>query len=186
MEPGKPVIRFDPSGAKQQIDEHTANLRAAQANLDQALAQSRITSEQDRLDLAKAKYELEKAQLEASKQAIVSAIQGEESKIDSGLAEQKLRVQEATVNLHRKSDEAKIASLTRLRDQEQRELDIVKDQLGAMEIQSPSKGIITLSFEYVSRLAECAAFQSGRSRFSGRGAGRDTGPFHDPDRKQGR
>ena len=143
VEPGKPVIRFDPSGAKQQIDEHTANLRAAQANLDQAMAQSRITAEQDRLDLAKAKYDLEKAQLEASKQAIVSAIQGEESKIDSGLAEEKLRVQEATVNLHLKSDEAKIASLTRLRDQEQRELEIVNAQLEAMEVKSPSKGIIT-------------------------------------------
>jgi HlyD family secretion protein len=143
VEPGKPLIRFDPSGAKQQIDEHTANLRAAQANLDQALAQSRITAEQDKLDLAKAKYDLEKAQLEASKQAIVSAIQGEESKIDSGLAEDKLRVEEATVNLHVKSDEAKIASLTRLRDQEQRELDIVKAQLDAMEVKSPSRGIIT-------------------------------------------
>jgi HlyD family secretion protein len=143
VEPGKPVIRFDPSGAKQQIDEHTANLRSAQANLDQALAQSRITAEQDKLDLAKAKYDLEKAQLEASKQAIVSAIQGEESKIDSGLAADKLRVQEATVNLHQKSDEAKIASLTRLRDQEQHELEIVKAQLDAMEVKSPSKGIIT-------------------------------------------
>jgi HlyD family secretion protein len=143
VEPGKPVIRFDPSGAKQQIDEHTANLRSAQANLEQALAQSRITAEQDKLDLAKAKYDLEKAQLEASKQAIVSAIQGEESKIDSGLAADKLRVQEATVNLHQKSDEAKIASLTRLRDQEQHELEIVKAQLDAMEVKSPSKGIIT-------------------------------------------
>jgi HlyD family secretion protein len=143
VEPGKPVIRFDPSGAKQQIDEHTANLRSAQANLDQALAQSRITSEQDKLDLAKAKYDLEKAQLEASKQAIVSAIQGEESKIDSGLAADKLRVQEATVNLHQKSDEAKIASMTRLRDQEQHELEIVNAQLDAMEVKSPSKGIIT-------------------------------------------
>jgi HlyD family secretion protein len=143
VEPGKPIIRFDPSGAKQQIDEHTANLCAAQANLEQALAQSRITSEQDGLDLAKATYEVEKAKLEASKQTIVSAIQGEESKIDSGLAEEKLQVQEATVNLHQKSDEAKIASLTRLRDQEQHELDIVKAQLDAMEIKSPSRGIIT-------------------------------------------
>jgi HlyD family secretion protein len=143
VEPGKPVIRFDPSGAKQQIDEHTANLRSAQANLDQALAQSRITAEQDKLDLAKAKYDLEKAQLEASKQAIVSAIQGEESKIDASLAADKLHVQEATVNLHQKSDEAKIASLTRLRDQEQHELEIVNSQLDAMEVKSPSKGIIT-------------------------------------------
>jgi multidrug efflux pump subunit AcrA (membrane-fusion protein) len=47
------------------------------------------------------------------------------------------------VNLHQKADEAKMASLTRLRDQEQHELDIVKTQLEEMEVKSPSKGIIT-------------------------------------------
>ncbi len=141
--PGQPVLRFDPSAARQQISEHTAALRAAQANLDQAVAQSRITSEQDKLDLAKAKYDVEKARLEASKQAVVSTIQGEESKIDSTLAEEKQRVQEATNNLHSKSDEAKIASLTRLRDQEERELKIMNSQIAAMEVKSPTKGVIT-------------------------------------------
>ena len=140
--PGDPVIRFDPSAAKQQIAEHTATLRAAQANLDQQLALARITAEQDKLDLASARYELEKAKLEASKQAIVSVIQGQESAIDAGLAEEKLRVEEATVNLHVKSDEAKMASLSRLRDQEKRELEITSAQLAAMEVKSPGKGII--------------------------------------------
>jgi HlyD family secretion protein len=146
--PGSPIIRFDPSAAKQQINEHTAALRAAQANLDQAIAQSRITSEKDKLDLATAKYDLDKARLEASKQAVVSVIQGEESKIESGLAEEKLHVQEATNNLHAKSDEAKIASLTRLRDQEVRELEITNLQLAQMEVKSPGKGIITYSGNY--------------------------------------
>ena len=57
VKPGQPVIRFDPSAAKQQINEHTAALRSAQANLDQALAQARITAEKDKLDLATAKYD---------------------------------------------------------------------------------------------------------------------------------
>ncbi len=50
--------------------------------------------------MASARYDVEKARLEASKAEIVSALQGEESKIDLGLAEQKLRVQDATVKLH--------------------------------------------------------------------------------------
>ncbi|MDQ6676967.1 MAG: efflux RND transporter periplasmic adaptor subunit [Acidobacteriota bacterium] len=146
--PGQVVIRFDPSAAKQQINEHTAALRSAQANLDQALAQARITAEKDKLDLATATYDLEKARLEASKQAVVSVIQGEESKIDSGLAQDKLNVQAATNNMHAKSDEAKIASLTRLRDQEVRELEITNQQLAAMEVKSPGRGIITLLGNY--------------------------------------
>src|SRR5437899_3041797 len=93
---GETVIRFDPSSAKQQLQEKEAGLRQSQASLDQALAQQRITTEQDKLDLAAARYELERAKLEVSKAEIVSALQGEQSRIDLGLAEQKLRVQEAT------------------------------------------------------------------------------------------
>jgi multidrug efflux pump subunit AcrA (membrane-fusion protein) len=138
-----PVIRFDPSSARQAVNAHTASLRQAQANLDQAVAQARITSEQDKLDVSKARYDLEKARLDASQQAIMSEIQGAEAKIDARVAEDKLRVAEASVELHRKSDEAKIASLTRLRDQEQRELDLSSQQIALMEVKTPIAGVIT-------------------------------------------
>src|SRR5450631_4381947 len=140
---GHPVIRFDPSSANQAINVRTASLKQAQANLDQAAAQARITGEQDKLDLGKAQYDLEKARLEASQQAIRSEIQGAEANIDARVAEEKLRVAEASVELHRKSDEAKIASLTRLRDQEQSELEIATQQIGLMEVKTPIAGVIT-------------------------------------------
>lgn len=159
--PGQVVIRFDPSAARQQINEHTAAMRAAQANLDQALAQARITAEKDKLDLATAQFDLAKARLEASKLAIVSAIQGEESKIDSGLAEKKVKVQEATNHLHVKSDEAKLASLLRLREQERRELEITNSQLAAMEVKSPGKGIITYLSNYSQGWMNAQAYKVG-------------------------
>ena len=140
---GDPVIRFDPSSAKQQLEEKTAVLRQAAATVDQAVAQARITAEQDKLDLANARYQVERAKLEASKQKIVSIIQGEESKVDLESAETKLRVQEATVNLHQKSDEAKIASVTRQRDKAQAEVDLARERLGEMEIKSPLEGVVT-------------------------------------------
>ncbi len=139
---GGVVIRFDPSSAKQQLEEKTAVLRQAQATVDQAVAQARITAEQDKLDLANARYQVERARLEASKQAIVSVIQGEESKVDLATAEGKLRVQEATVNLHQKSDEAKIASVTRQRDKAQAEVDLGNQRLAQMEIKAPMDGVI--------------------------------------------
>ena len=90
---GDPVVRFDPSSAQQQLQEKEAALKQAQATLDQAVAHARITAEQDQRDLSTAKYDVEKARLEASKAEIVSKLQGEESHIDLGLAEQKLRVE---------------------------------------------------------------------------------------------
>src|ERR1035438_4900053 len=107
---GDTIVKFDSSSAKETLMQKEAALRQAQATLEQALAQSKITSEQDQTDLADANYTVERARLEASKQEIVSRLQGEASKIDYGVARQKLKVQEATVDLHATSDRSKIAS----------------------------------------------------------------------------
>ena len=139
---GETVIRFDPSTARQQLDEKEAGLHQTQAALDQALAQARITEQQDKLDLATARYQHERAGLEASKADIVSALQGEESKIDLGLAEQKVRVQDSTALLHEASARARIASLTRVRDQAQAEVDLVQRRLTQMELKAPLDGVI--------------------------------------------
>ena len=145
---GEVVIRFDPSSAKQQLAEKTAALKQAQATLDQEVSQARITAEQDQRDLSTAQYAVEKAQLEVSKQEIVSKLQGEESKIDLGLAEKDLKVKQATVELHAASDRAKTASLTRLRDQAQFDVDLVNKRLTYMEIKSPLDGVIVYMPNY--------------------------------------
>jgi HlyD family secretion protein len=80
--------------------------------------------------------------MEASKAEIVSKLQGEESRIDLGLSEQKLKVQEATVNLHATSDKAKIASLTRQRDQAQADVDLTNHRLSQMELKAPLSGVV--------------------------------------------
>ena len=111
VQAGDPIIRFDSSSAQQQLQQKEAQLRQAQATLDQAVAQARITAEQDNSDLLDSNYTVERARLEASKTEIVSRLQGEESRIDLGVAEQKSKVAEATVALHAASDKSKIASL---------------------------------------------------------------------------
>jgi hypothetical protein len=82
---GDPVVRFDPSSAKQQEKEKQAALQQAQASLDQSVAQAHITTEQDKLDLAGTEYQVERAKLEVSKQEIVSKLQAEDSEVDLGL-----------------------------------------------------------------------------------------------------
>src|SRR5271166_5312873 len=54
---GQPVIRFDSSASRADLKEKEAALLQAQATLDQAIAQARMTAEQDRLDLASARVE---------------------------------------------------------------------------------------------------------------------------------
>jgi len=155
------VVRFDPSSTQQQLQEKDAALQQAQATLDQAVADARITAEQDQRDLASAKYDVEKARLEVSKAEIVSKLQGEESRIDQGLAEQKLRVQEATVNLHATSDKAKVASLTRQRDQAQTEVDLTKHRLAQMELRTPLAGVVVYMQNFSQGWMNAKPFQVG-------------------------
>jgi len=137
-----PIIRFDPSSARQQLQEKEAALKQAQAALDQAVAQAGVAAEQDKLDLANARYLVERAKLEVSKAEIVSALQAEQSKVDLGLAQKKLDVQAANVELNKVSNEAKIASMQRARDKAKDEVEITQSRLARMEIHAPSEGLI--------------------------------------------
>ena len=182
---GQTVVKFDPSKSQQDLKEKNAALRQAQASLDQQVAQARNTAEQDKLDLAKAKYDVEKARLEASKQAIVSVIEGQESAIDLGLSEEKLKVQQAATALHEASDSAKMASLVRLRDEAKAQVDLTEKRLSLMELKSPIDGVINYLANY-SGVDERPTLQNRRPCRARRSARRSSGSFHFADGKQSR
>lgn len=138
----EPIIKFDPSSAKQQLKEKEAALKQAQAALDQAIAQGRLAGEQDKLELADARYKTERAKLEVSKAEIVSALQAEESKIELGLAEQKMGLEAAKGKLNDTSNEAKVASLRRARDKAKDEVELTEYRLSQMELEAPITGLI--------------------------------------------
>jgi multidrug efflux pump subunit AcrA (membrane-fusion protein) len=170
---GDTILRFDSSTAQQQLAQKDAQLKQAQATLEQALAQSKITAQQDATELADAKFTVERARLQASQSEIVSRIQGEESRIDLGVAEQKLKVQEATVALHQASDKSRIASLTRQRDQIKSDVDITKSRIAQMELKAPSSGLLTLSNNCSGAImsSDCKPYKVGDNASSGMSLG---------------
>jgi HlyD family secretion protein len=161
LKEGEPAIRFDPSTAKQQLADKEASLQQAEATLEQAISQARITAEQDKIDLANAKHHVERARLEVSKQEIVSALQGEESRVDLGLAEERLRVQEATADLHKASDQAKIASVTRVRDKAKDEVDLIQYRMSQMEMKARIAGVIIYMQNYSQGWMNAKPFKVG-------------------------
>jgi multidrug efflux pump subunit AcrA (membrane-fusion protein) len=167
VQAGDPIIRFDSSSAEQQLQQKEAQLRQAQATLDQAVAQARITDEQDKSDLLDSQFTVERARLEASKTEIVSRLQGEESRIDLGVAEQKMKVEQAAVELHAASNRSKIASLTRLRDQAQADVDLTKSRIAQMEIKAPFAGFVVFEFNYSQGYLNAKPFKVGDNAFSG-------------------
>jgi multidrug efflux pump subunit AcrA (membrane-fusion protein) len=158
---GDVVVRFDASGARRQLAEQSAALKQAKASIAQAYAQARMTGEQDKLDLANARYEVERAKLEASKQAIVSVLKGEETRIDLATAEAKLRVQEATIELHQKSDESKTASLKRQLEKAQADVDLTTQRISQTEMRAPGDGIIVYLTNFSQGWANRRPFKVG-------------------------
>ena len=164
---GDVMIRFDSSAAEQQLQQKEAALQQAQASLDQAVAQSRITADQDKSDLADAQFNVEKATLEVSKQEIVGEIQAAESRIALGLCQQKLKVAQATADLHAASDRSRIGSLTRVRDNNQNDVDITKARIAQMVIKAPITGFLTFSINYSQGFGNSKPYKVGDSVFSG-------------------
>jgi len=164
---GQPVIKFDSSSAQQQLVQKEAALRQADASLEQAIAQEKITSQQDQADLADARFKLENARLEASKTGVVSRIQGEESRIDLGVAEQNYKAQQAWVDLHATASRSQIASLTRLRDQAKLDVEVTKARLGQMTITAPLTGFVVFASNYNQGPLNQKPFAVGDNVFSG-------------------
>jgi len=156
-----PVIRFDPSSARQQVQENEAALQQAEATMLQAQAEARLMAEQDKRDLADAAYEVERAKLEASKQEIVSRLQGEESRLNLGLAQEKMSVKQAKLEFNVASNAAKVASLTRQRDKAKADVDRWKRRLEHMELKAPMAGMLNFLPNYSQGWMNAKPFKVG-------------------------
>jgi HlyD family secretion protein len=164
---GDPVVRFDPSSAKQQLEEKKAALDKAEAALAEVIAQSRIMAEQDKLELADTDYKVEKAKLEVSKAEIVSRLQGEESRVDLAIAEKKHSVQQTSVELNEASNKAKIASLTRARDKAKDDMELTQYRLERMELRAPLTGLVNILPNYSQGWMNAKPFKVGDQAWPG-------------------
>jgi multidrug efflux pump subunit AcrA (membrane-fusion protein) len=83
------------------------------------------------------------------------------------VAQAKVRVQEASTHLHSTSDEAKTASLKRLRDQAQFEVDVIKGRLTEIEVRAPYKGVISYQMNYSQGWQNAMPYKVGDRVFPG-------------------
>lgn len=164
---GDPVVRFDASGTQRQLKEQEAALTQAQATLDQAIADGRITAEQDKLDLATQKQATEKARLESLKKDIVSDILAQENMIDLGLAQEKVRVQQATMELNTASTRSKVGSLTSQRNKAKQQVDITRQRLASMEVRAPSAGVVSYLMNFSQGWMNAKPFKVGDNLWPG-------------------
>jgi hypothetical protein len=135
--------------------------------LDQQLAQSQITADHDEGDLKDARYNVEKTRLGTAANEFVGRIQAEQARIDLGVAEQRLNVQDANIALHAASDKSRLASLTRQRDQAKADVELTKARIAQMEIPAPLGGVVVFVSNYNQGPLNAKPFKVGDNVYSG-------------------
>lgn len=144
VKPGDVVVEFDKTKTEQDLAVFRSSLKSAQATIDQARAQARLTEEEDKTAVLKARYDVEVAKLDASKQEILSKIEGEEKRLLQADAEQKLREAETKQKSDKTLNQATIESTVQASTKSKFDVERAEHALTRMGVQAPSAGTISL------------------------------------------
>jgi len=144
VQQGDVIVEFDRTKTEQDVAQYRSTLNSAQAEIDQARAQARLTEEDDLTALMKARYDAEAAKLDASKEEIVSKITGAESKLKVADAEQKVRELEGKLKADLAASQSAVHSTTQARHKAEYDLQRAQRALRNMKLRAPRAGIISL------------------------------------------
>jgi len=167
---GETILKFDSSTAQQQLLQKQATLRQSQATLDQATAAAKITEQQDQTMLADSQFSVERAIVNVDQMELkMGKIAGDEAREDRAVAEQRLKVQEATVALHKASSASKMGSLNRQLEQAQTDVDLTQHRIEQMELKAPGSGLLSLRTNCAGAIvsADCKPYKVGDNVSSG-------------------
>jgi HlyD family secretion protein len=145
---GDPVIRFDSTSGQQDIIQKQAAVASAEAGLDQAVAEGKISSQHDRADVKDGEYQVQLAEIKTVSNEFLPRLEAERNTIDLETAKQKLRVLEATEQQHVVSQDSKLNSLKRQREQAKAELEIAQSRLTHLELTAPLGGFWIVNPNY--------------------------------------
>lgn len=141
---GDVVVEFDATSLKQRLMERRSELKTAQGEIEQTLAQHKITREVQQTALMKAKYDVERAKLDLGKRDLVSKIEYEGAKLSLGDAEQRLKEVEARALSTIAAAEAELTGKRRRRDKAQYDVDRAQASIDALILRAPADGTVNI------------------------------------------
>ena len=116
---GDVLVEFDATQLNQRLMERRSELKTAEGEIEQVVAQQKITAEQRQTELTKARYDIERAKLDLGKRDLVSRIEYESAKLSVGDAEQRLKEVEAKILSTKAGADAELMGKRRRRDKAQ-------------------------------------------------------------------
>jgi HlyD family secretion protein len=162
---GDVVVEFDGTKTEQDLAQFKSTMKSAQAEIDQARAQARLTEEDDLTAVMKARYDVEAAKLDASKQEVVSQIEGGEAKLKLADAEQTLHQLDEQLKADRRSSQATILGKVQASQKAAYDVERTEHALRKMTLQAPLAGTISLVAAW--RAQGPSTFKAGDAAWAG-------------------
>jgi HlyD family secretion protein len=166
---GDVVVQFDGSLLQRTVQEKQTEVRQAEAEIEQARAQGKITEEQNATALMKARYDIERAKLDLNKGDTVSRIENEKAKLTLADTQQRLNELEAKIKSDRTATEADVAARQRKREKAQFDLQRAQRGLEGLELRAPAAGLVNIlpNFRAASTWGSEQEFREGDRAWSG-------------------
>jgi HlyD family secretion protein len=145
---GDIVIEFDGTVLRRTMQEKESELKQADAEIEQAMAQARITQEQNATALMKARYDIERAKLDLNRGDTVSRLEQEQARLALADAEQKLSELEAKIKADTTSTEADLSNKHRKREKALFDLQRAQRGLQNLQVAAPAAGTVNMLPNY--------------------------------------
>jgi HlyD family secretion protein len=145
---GDVVVEFDGSALRRTMQEKQSELKQADAEIEQATAQTHITKEQNATELMRANYNIERAKLEVQKAETVPRIDNEKAKLQLADAQQKLKELEAKMQSDNTSIEADLSNRRRKREKALFDLQRAERGLQNLQLKAPVDGMVNVLPNY--------------------------------------
>jgi HlyD family secretion protein len=169
VKPGDEVVRFDPSTLERTIQEKQSEVKQADAEIEQAQAQTRIGREQNATAVMKAGYDIERAKLDASKGDTVSRLDIEQAKLAVVDAQQRERELKEKIKSDDTSAEADVSAKRHKREKALFDLRRAEQGLRNLELRAPAAGMVNVlpNFRSGSMFGGQQDFQEGDRAWPG-------------------
>jgi macrolide-specific efflux system membrane fusion protein len=167
---GDVVAEFDAVTLKRTVQEKQSELRTAEAEMAQAMAQAAIREKEAEAAVIKATYDVERARLALGDIELVSVVEAERNKLALNDAEQRLREAEAAraaVLASSKSD--RIARERRI-EKVKADLDHAMRSTASLQIRAPADGTVHIMPNYRSAMpmmATAPEYRAGDRTYAG-------------------
>ena len=141
---GDVVVEFDATQLNQRLMERRSELKTAEGEIEQSLAQTKITAEQRQTEIMKAKYDVERAKLDLGKRDIVSRLEYENAKLALNDADQRLKEVEAKTLSTQAGIEAELTGRRRRRDKALADVERTLRSIAALKLVAPADGTVNI------------------------------------------